>query len=78
MASVTHDVVHEAPAERARVVQPYMNPYLAGIGLGLVLLAAVGQGLAAYPAETFHDEGVARLLGLPEGEYPGVVVVLGR
>ena len=44
----------------------------------LVLLAAVGQGLAAYPAETFHDEGVARLLGLPEGEYPGVVVVLGR
>jgi hypothetical protein len=53
MASVTHDVVHEAAAERARVAQPYMNPYLAGIGLGLVLLAAfvlVGRGLGASGA----------------------------
>jgi ABC-type Fe3+-siderophore transport system permease subunit len=53
MASVTHDVVHEAAAERARVAQPYANPYLAGIGLGLVLLAAfvlVGRGLGASGA----------------------------
>jgi len=50
----------------------------AGYAASLALLAAVGQGLAAYPAETFHDEAVARLLGLPEGEYPGVVLVLGR
>jgi hypothetical protein len=53
MASVTHDVVHEAAAERTRVAQPYMNPYLAGIGLGLVLLAAfvlVGRGLGASGA----------------------------
>jgi len=50
----------------------------AGYAMGLVLLCAVGQGLAAYPAETFYDEAVARLLGLPEGEYPGVVLVLGR
>ena len=53
MASVTHDVVHEAAAEKARVAQPYMNPYLAGIGLGLVLLAAfvlVGRGLGASGA----------------------------
>ncbi|GAA6755694.1 glucose-1-phosphate adenylyltransferase [Thermus sp. 2.9] len=50
----------------------------AGYAAGLVLLSAVGLGLAAYPAETFYDEAVARLLGLPEGEYPGVVVVLGR
>jgi len=35
------------------VSQPYMNPYLAGIGLGLVLLAAfvlVGRGLGASGA----------------------------
>ena len=53
MASVTHDVVQEAAAEKARVAQPYMNPYLAGIGLGLVLLAAfvlVGRGLGASGA----------------------------
>jgi hypothetical protein len=53
MASVTHDVVHEAAAERTGVAQPYMNPYLAGIGLGLVLLAAfvlVGRGLGASGA----------------------------
>jgi uncharacterized protein len=53
MASVTQDVVHAAAAEKARVAQPYMNPYLAGIGLGLVLLAAfvlVGRGLGASGA----------------------------
>jgi hypothetical protein len=53
MASVTHDVVHEAAAGKARAARPYMNPYLAGIGLGLVLLAAfvlVGRGLGASGA----------------------------
>lgn len=53
MASITHDVVHERAAERTRTAQPYMNPYLAGIGLGLVLLAAfvlVGRGLGASGA----------------------------
>jgi uncharacterized protein len=46
------------PVEAAReaksyAAQPYMNPYLAGIGLGLVLLAAfvlVGRGLGASGA----------------------------
>ncbi len=39
----------------ARVAAPYMNPYLAGIGLGLVLLAAfvvMGRGLGASGAFT--------------------------
>jgi hypothetical protein len=52
MASATHDVVHEA-AENARAPRAYSNPYLAGIGLGLVLLAAfvlVGRGLGASGA----------------------------
>jgi hypothetical protein len=53
MASVTHDVVHETTTGRVSVARPYMNPYLAGIGLGLVLLAAfvlVGRGLGASGA----------------------------
>jgi hypothetical protein len=55
MASSTSTL--EAPAETARVVRaaapgpaPYSNPYLAGIGLGLVLLASfviMGRGLGA-------------------------------
>lgn len=40
-------------ATRAKAVQPYLNPYLAGIGLGLVLLSAfvvMGRGLGASGA----------------------------
>jgi hypothetical protein len=53
MASVTHDIAHEAAADAARAPRPYANPYLAGIGLGLVLLSAfvlVGRGLGASGA----------------------------
>ncbi len=56
MASLTHDVapaaeVHEGVQSAAG--QAYMNPYLAGIGLGLVLLASfvvMGRGLGASGA----------------------------
>jgi hypothetical protein len=43
----------EIDEARAAAAQPYMNPYLAGIGLGLTLLAAfvlVGRGLGASGA----------------------------
>lgn len=55
MASLTHDAVrpHAADDTAARDAQAYMNPYLAGIGLGLVLLASfvfVGRGLGASGA----------------------------
>jgi len=69
MASITEDVVHAAVAEKARVARPYMNPYLAGIGLGLVLLAAfvlVGRGLGASGA---FNSGVAWLVSLVAPGY---------
>lgn len=49
----------------ARAPQPYMNPYVAGIGLGLVLLAAfviMGRGLGASGAfSTLVSVGVAKV-----------------
>ena len=42
-----------ATASAKRAAQPYMNPYVAGIGLGLVLLSAfvvMGRGLGASGA----------------------------
>jgi uncharacterized membrane protein YedE/YeeE len=55
MASATHeaDVVRARERDAVDTAQPYMNPYLAGIGLGLVLLAAfvtMGRGLGASGA----------------------------
>jgi len=54
---------HEAIAS-LRTPRPYMNPYLAGIGLGLVLLASfviMGRGLGASGAfSTLVSVGVAK------------------
>lgn len=69
MASATHDAVREAAAEDARRPQPYSNPYLAGIGLGLVLLAAfvlVGRGLGASGA---FNSAIAWLVSLAAPGY---------
>lgn len=44
---------HAHEIARARVAEPYMNPYVAGVGVGLVLLAAfvvMGRGLGASGA----------------------------
>jgi SagB-type dehydrogenase family enzyme len=49
-----------------------------GYAVGEVMVAATALGLSAYPAETFYDEQVHRLLALPEGEYPVVVLLVGR
>jgi hypothetical protein len=69
MAAVTHDVRHVRAAGTAREAQPYMNPYLAGIGLGLVLLGAfvlVGRGLGASGA---FNSAVAWLVSLVAPAY---------
>ena len=55
MASTTHDISPPASDAHGRTHEPkpYANPYLAGIGLGLVLLAAfifMGRGLGASGA----------------------------
>jgi uncharacterized membrane protein YedE/YeeE len=67
MASLTHDVVDDPAADKAP--QPYMNPYLAGIGLGLVLLSAfvlMGRGLGASGA---FNSAIAWLVSLVAPGY---------
>lgn len=71
MASVTTpDAVRDAAsADVRRANGPYMNPYLAGIGLGLVLLAAfvlVGRGLGASGA---FNSTIAWLVSLVAPAY---------
>jgi uncharacterized membrane protein YedE/YeeE len=56
VSTVAIDRVIERSTQRAEIAPaaaPYMNPYLAGVGLGLVLLAAfvvMGRGLGASGA----------------------------
>lgn len=49
-----------------------------GYAVGEVMVAATALGLMAYPAESFYDEQVRKLLSLPEGEFPVVVLLVGR
>jgi hypothetical protein len=52
MEPLAHVPIDDAP-EPVRAPQPYTNPYLAGVGIGIVLLAAfvlVGRGLGASGA----------------------------
>jgi hypothetical protein len=77
MASLAHDVVRVATAEQAREPRPYANPYLAGIGLGLVLLSAfvlVGRGLGASGA---FNSTIAWLLSLVAPAYASSHEFLG-
>ncbi|WP_457628207.1 SagB/ThcOx family dehydrogenase [Oceanithermus sp.] len=50
----------------------------AGKAAHAAFTAAVALGLAAREAELFYDERVARILGLPDGEYPVSVLIVGR
>jgi SagB-type dehydrogenase family enzyme len=49
-----------------------------GYAVGEVMVAATALGLQAYPAATFYDEAVSKLLSLPDTEHPVVVLLLGR
>lgn len=77
MASITHERVRERAAERSRAAQPYANPYLAGVGLGLVLLAAfvlMGRGLGASGA---FNSTIAWLVSLFAPDYARANEFLG-
>ena len=53
MTTLTPGIARPEPGEASRIPQAYANPYLAGIGLGLVLLSAfvaMGRGLGASGA----------------------------
>lgn len=57
MATLTHELPRsiEATDAQTRAARAYMNPYVAGVGLGFVLLSAfvvVGRGLGASGAFT--------------------------
>jgi hypothetical protein len=62
-------LTRERASARAAAAQPYMNPYVAGVGLGLVLLAAfvvMGRGLGASGA---FSAAVAWLAGVLSPDY---------
>jgi len=75
-------VVFTAVPERSEAVfglRGYRYALLeVGYAVGEVLVAATALGLQAYPAETFYDDEVRKLLTLPENEHPVVVLLLGR
>ncbi len=53
--TIRNEVIDKTKAKAEKTAQPYWNPYLSGIGLGLVLLAAfvvMGRGLGASGAFT--------------------------
>jgi hypothetical protein len=53
MTTLAPGIARPATSETSRVPRPYANPYLAGLGLGLVLLSAfvvMGRGLGASGA----------------------------
>jgi uncharacterized protein len=78
MAAVAPDVLQVTRADRAETPRPYMNPYLAGTGLGLVLLASfvlMGRGLGASGA---FNSAVAWLVSLAAPGYAGSSEFLSR
>ena len=57
--------------ERARLPRPYADPYVAGVGLGLVLLAAfvlVGRGLGASGAFGATATGLVSMVDAPRAQ----------
>jgi uncharacterized membrane protein YedE/YeeE len=71
MATAVHDVTRPVVGVKARERQPagYANPYLAGIGLGLVLLSAfvlMGRGLGASGA---YNSAIAWLVSIVAPGY---------
>jgi uncharacterized membrane protein YedE/YeeE len=80
LASTTHDISPPAVAthEHVRTPRPYSNPYLAGIGLGLVLLSAfvlMGRGLGASGA---FNSTIAWLISLVAPGYAASNEFLAR
>jgi hypothetical protein len=77
MSSLTQTIARPAAAARGPA-RPYANPYLAGIGLGLVLLAAfvlVGRGLGASGA---FNSAIAWLVSLVAPGYAASNEFLSR
>ena len=65
------------PGEVIKAVDPtqYVN---IGAALQNLLLAAHASGLGACPVASFHTQGLAIFLGLPEGITPCLLVVVGK
>lgn len=75
MSTLTHAPLGAAAPAVSRAARPYMNPYLAGFGLGLVLLATyvlMGRGLGATAGFAGLATWLASFAGVEHLQASGV------
>ena len=69
---------HQRRSDKAEGKQAHMPYYDIGTALQNMLLAAYDMGLGGCAVGSFHSQGLAAFLSLPETVEPCLLVVLGK